>query len=209
MAQLGRALGLGPRSRGFKSCRPDSGRASRQMAPAAVSKTVGAKARKSSTLFPSAHAPVAQRPELRTLNPKVAGSTPARRTHCPRSSDGQSRRLLSARPAVGLRPGVQAPSALLDPSWPNRQGGALLMRRVPVRVRARERTRKGRLGPPAGDVLHPLEHVVGVVPQSVGRAFDQLQQHCPRGRGRPIAHRDVSSGPQPSRQHGGSVPGIR
>ena len=27
------------------------------------------------------HAPVAQRPELRTLNPTVAGSTPARRTH--------------------------------------------------------------------------------------------------------------------------------
>ena len=56
---------------------------------------------------------------------------------------GPPRQLRSA-PELRVCGSGRATSGPLDPSWPNRQGGALLMRRVPVRVRARERT--GRVG---------------------------------------------------------------
>jgi hypothetical protein len=46
---LGRAPRSGRGGRTFKSCVPDDGEPSRQMAPAAVPKTVGAKARERST----------------------------------------------------------------------------------------------------------------------------------------------------------------
>jgi hypothetical protein len=53
VAQFGSAPGSGLGGQEFKSPHPDFGGTSRQLAPAAVLKTVGVKARRSSTLLSS------------------------------------------------------------------------------------------------------------------------------------------------------------
>ncbi len=69
--------------------------------------------------------------ERRPDTAEAAGSIPAPDTEP--STNRQVTVLSSRKVPVRIR------SALLDPSWPNRQGGALLMRRFTVRVRASER----------------------------------------------------------------------
>src|SRR5690606_12807579 len=102
VAQVGQRAGSGDRRPPvrIRPSRPAHGGASRQMATAAVSKTVGAKARGSSTLPSSAPAPLAQLVEQPALNRRVAGSSPARRTT---RQTGPSDRLLS-RATVRLLP---------------------------------------------------------------------------------------------------------
>lgn len=132
---------------------------------------------------PATNVRLAQWNERRPDTAEAAGSIPAPDTEP--STNRQVAVLSSRKVPVRIR------SALLDPSWPDRQGGALLMRRVPVRVRARERTWKGRSA-----AMAPAWNVGGVRPRGCeSRPFRQ-----PRVAQR--NERSVHTGEAP-----GSIPG--
>jgi hypothetical protein len=87
VAQLGQRSRFGSEDAGSNPADPTHGDASR-WAPAAVPKTVGGHSRGRSTRPVSALAPLAQQVEQLTLNQRVRGSSPRRRTsdpHVPRA----------------------------------------------------------------------------------------------------------------------------